>query len=121
MLADGAAGAVVSLLSSPPTVAPLPMLNVLPTLIAPSARLARIAAGTVAVQVPAPVAGAVAVLPAESISVTPGAGGPGCETPVMVRSPASAELIIARLAPLASLGEYGAEQPDTGPGAASAS
>src|SRR4051812_4437104 len=118
MLAVTADGAVASFDSRPLTVAPLPMLYVLPILIAPSARLASDEAGTVAVQIPAPLAGAVIDFPLPSVSVTPDALAPGCETPVIVRSPAATLLISARLTLLASLGAYAAVQPATGPGVA---
>src|SRR4051794_24862689 len=103
-LALTALGAVASLDTRPETVLPAPMLYVLATLIGPSANPASEDAGIVELHAPAPLATPEAVWPAESISVTPLALAPGWETPVMVRSPALAELIIERLALLASLG-----------------
>src|SRR3954449_5427559 len=85
-LAVGADGAVVSLARRPAAVLPAPMLYVLAILIAPSAGVESAEAGTVAVQVPVPLAAAATVLPAESISVMPVALAPGWDTPLTVRS-----------------------------------
>src|SRR3954468_1998178 len=121
-LAVGADGAVASLLTRPLTVLPAPMLYVLAILIAPSVSPESCAAGTVAVHVPTPLAGAATVLPVESISVIPVALAPGWETPVTVRSdPTLATLMSERLAPLASFGAYAPAQPGTLPGVAPAS
>src|SRR3954471_24525943 len=111
--ARGAFGAVVSLLTSPPMVLPLPNgVNAEPTRMGPSARPASELAGTVDVHDAPPKAGAVTVLPAESIRLTRLANAPGCATPLIVRSwPALAWLMSVRLAVRASLGEYGAPQP----------
>jgi hypothetical protein len=71
-------GAVAdSLRTRPPTVAPAPIEYVLAMSIGPSASAASDEAGTVAVQVLAPDAGAETVWPAESISVTLVALAPG--------------------------------------------
>src|SRR3954447_7390170 len=95
--------AVASLVSRPLTVPPLPMLYVLPIWMGPSASDATCAAGTVAVQVAPPEAGALMVLPAESMRVTVLALAPGWDTPLTTRSVAWL-LISDLLTLLASLG-----------------
>src|SRR3954469_13400838 len=70
-LARGAFGAVVSLLTRPPTVLPLPNgVNAEPTRMGPSARPASEAAGMTDDHDAPPRAGAVTVRPVESIRVT---------------------------------------------------
>src|SRR3954465_7724184 len=86
-LARGALGAVVSLLSRPFAVPPLPKVaSVGAMVIGPSARPASDAAGTVEDQAVPPSADAVTILPAESVSVIPVRLAPGWATPLTVRS-----------------------------------
>src|SRR3954452_20879402 len=96
MLAFGAFGAVVSLLSRLPTVAPLPnVARAGVMLIGPSARPASEAAGTLEDQAAPPTAGAVTILPVESVSVMPVRPAPGWDTPLTVRSlPTFAAVIV---------------------------